>query len=50
MTGQQSPPEISIALRETKGIKNKNVLWENIELPTDSERMRVFKLSFIPEL
>ena len=35
MTGQQNPPEISIALREKKEIKIKSVPWENIELPID---------------
>ena len=47
MTGQQSPPEISIALRETKGIKNKSVLWENIELPTDILLLTVNECEFL---
>ena len=47
MTGQQSPPEISIALRETKGLKNKSVLWENIELPTDILLLTVNECEFL---
>ena len=47
MTGQQSPPEISIALRETKGIKNKSVVWENIELPIDILLLTVNECEFL---
>ena len=47
MTGQQSPPEISIPLLETKSLKKKSVSWENIELPTDILLLTVNECEFL---
>ena len=47
MTGQQSPPEISITLRETKSLKNKSVRWENLELPIDFLLLTVKECEFL---
>ena len=47
MTEQQSPPEISIPLRETKCLKNKSVRWENIELPIDFLLLTVKECEFL---
>ena len=47
MTGQQSPPEITRVLLETKGIKNKSVPWKNIELPIDFLLLTVNECEFL---
>ena len=47
MTGQQSRPEITRVLLETKGLKNKSVPWKNIELPIDFLLLTVKECEFL---
>ena len=47
MTGQQSPPEITRVLLETKGLKDKSVPWKNIELPIDFLLLTVDECEFL---